>query len=270
MTVGPVGIGTLPVSVLNSDDYAYLGSQLQASLDTTGKMSLDLGVYDADAGMEVYLSAERVDATPGSGHGQVGLYGAASLIDLHARDTGETNLTIKGNSGQTGPEIIVKDSAGVAQIQIGTLVPSFGSAPQVAVTNDSLNFAVIGGGTSGGLTQYFCQAEAMDAGDGTFAYADVAARVNPGIADSGRASLAASTNNSEITASAGDSTDTFLKMASTVAGKSTFIDLKETVAAPAAPAADYGRIFMRDNGSGKTQFCVRFPSGAVQVLATEP
>jgi Pectate lyase superfamily protein len=39
---------------------------------------------------------------------------------------------------------------------------------------------------------------------------------------------------------------------------------------PAAPATSKARLFMRDNGAGKTQFCVRFPTGAVQVLATEP
>ena len=39
---------------------------------------------------------------------------------------------------------------------------------------------------------------------------------------------------------------------------------------PAAPAADRARLFVRDNGAGKTQLCVRFPTGAVQVLATEP
>jgi hypothetical protein len=49
----------------------------------------------------------------------------------------------------------------------------------------------------------------------------------------------------------------------------TFIELAE-MAAPAAPAANKGRLFMQDNGSGKTQIAVRFPSGAVQVIATEP
>ena len=39
---------------------------------------------------------------------------------------------------------------------------------------------------------------------------------------------------------------------------------------PAAPAANNGVVYMRDSGAGKTQFCVRFPTGAVQVLATEP
>lgn len=40
--------------------------------------------------------------------------------------------------------------------------------------------------------------------------------------------------------------------------------------APAAGAANTARLFARDNGSGKTQLCVRFNSGAIQVLATEP
>jgi hypothetical protein len=39
---------------------------------------------------------------------------------------------------------------------------------------------------------------------------------------------------------------------------------------PAAPAANRGRLYFRDNGGGKTQLAVRFPTGAVQVLATEP
>lgn len=38
----------------------------------------------------------------------------------------------------------------------------------------------------------------------------------------------------------------------------------------AAPATDAARLYVRDNGSGKTQVCVRFASGVVQVIATEP
>lgn len=39
---------------------------------------------------------------------------------------------------------------------------------------------------------------------------------------------------------------------------------------PAAPGANVGFVYMRDNGSGKTQLVARFPTGAVQVIATEP
>lgn len=39
---------------------------------------------------------------------------------------------------------------------------------------------------------------------------------------------------------------------------------------PSAPSGNNGILYVRDNGSSKSQLCVRFPSGAVQVLATEP
>jgi hypothetical protein len=48
-----------------------------------------------------------------------------------------------------------------------------------------------------------------------------------------------------------------------------YFDFAE-VTAPDAPAANVGRLFVRDNGSGKTQLCARFPTGAIQVVATEP
>lgn len=45
--------------------------------------------------------------------------------------------------------------------------------------------------------------------------------------------------------------------------------LDERASDPAAQG-DAGVVFCKDNGSGKTQLCVRFGTGAVQVLATEP
>ena len=36
-----------------------------------------------------------------------------------------------------------------------------------------------------------------------------------------------------------------------------------------APAANQARLYVRDNGAGKTQLVVRFATGGVQVLATE-
>lgn len=39
---------------------------------------------------------------------------------------------------------------------------------------------------------------------------------------------------------------------------------------PAAPAANSGRLYFKDNGAGKTQLVCRFASGAVQAIATEP
>lgn len=48
-----------------------------------------------------------------------------------------------------------------------------------------------------------------------------------------------------------------------------YIEFDEMVD-PAAPAADKGRLYMRDNGAGKTEIVAVFPSGAAQVIATEP
>lgn len=39
---------------------------------------------------------------------------------------------------------------------------------------------------------------------------------------------------------------------------------------PSAPPANHAVLYSKDNGSGKTQLVVRFPTGAVQVIATEP
>lgn len=39
---------------------------------------------------------------------------------------------------------------------------------------------------------------------------------------------------------------------------------------PSAPAGNRVAWYARDNGSGKTQLCARFSTGAVQVIATEP
>lgn len=39
---------------------------------------------------------------------------------------------------------------------------------------------------------------------------------------------------------------------------------------PSAPSTNIGVLYVRDNGGGKSQLVVRFPTGAVQVVATEP
>lgn len=49
----------------------------------------------------------------------------------------------------------------------------------------------------------------------------------------------------------------------------TYSDVPE-MTAPAAPAADIARIYVDDNGSGKTRLMVRFSSGAAQQIAIQP
>lgn len=39
---------------------------------------------------------------------------------------------------------------------------------------------------------------------------------------------------------------------------------------PVSPPANTGALYVRDNGSGKSQLVIKFPTGAVQVISTEP
>jgi hypothetical protein len=65
----------------------------------------------------------------------------------------------------------------------------------------------------------------------------------------------------------GDNTTTTAINQVEIAGR--HIEMVE-MTAPSAGAANSARLFARDNGSGKTQLCVQFATGAVQVIATEP
>jgi hypothetical protein len=49
-----------------------------------------------------------------------------------------------------------------------------------------------------------------------------------------------------------------------------FVELQELAASPSQPVANRARLFIRDNGSGKTQLCILWPGNAVTVLSTEP
>lgn len=46
--------------------------------------------------------------------------------------------------------------------------------------------------------------------------------------------------------------------------------LGEVSVVPGNPAANQGRMFLQDNGGGKTQLMIRFGTGAAQIIATEP
>lgn len=61
-------------------------------------------------------------------------------------------------------------------------------------------------------------------------------------------------------------------LALTSAGGTTYTDrlMGTEVSDPPAPAVNTGILYFRDNGAGKTQLVVRFPTGAIQVVATEP
>lgn len=55
-----------------------------------------------------------------------------------------------------------------------------------------------------------------------------------------------------------------------VQGVPSFVELRQLAEDPAAPADGKVRFYAVDAGGGKTEFRARFPTGAAQVLATEP
>lgn len=63
---------------------------------------------------------------------------------------------------------------------------------------------------------------------------------------------------------------TVLNSSGSIALSTSAYFLFNEIADPAAPATNIGALYMRDNGGGKTQLVARFPTGAVQVIATEP
>lgn len=55
----------------------------------------------------------------------------------------------------------------------------------------------------------------------------------------------------------------------TISFEDCYVDMTEQTA-PSAPAANTARLYVDDNGAGKTRLNVRFNTGAVQVIATQP
>lgn len=53
-------------------------------------------------------------------------------------------------------------------------------------------------------------------------------------------------------------------------GNDCALEFEERPSDIGAPGVNRGRLFARDNGSGKTQICARFNTGAVVVIATQP
>jgi hypothetical protein len=51
--------------------------------------------------------------------------------------------------------------------------------------------------------------------------------------------------------------------------RQSYIEISE-ITDPVNGPANTGRMFCRDNGAGKSQICVIFATGVVQVMATEP
>jgi hypothetical protein len=99
-------------------------------------------------------------------------------------------------------------------------------------------------------------------GDDPEGHVEIIAITHDGTVHSGVASIsiALETENGKIT----------IGGASRIVMGTTYFEMTEQAADPVAPGANRGRLYLKDNGAGKTQLCIRFNTGAVQVVATEP
>ncbi|MCD4785377.1 MAG: hypothetical protein K8T10_16280 [Candidatus Eremiobacteraeota bacterium] len=79
---------------------------------------------------------------------------------------------------------------------------------------------------------------------------------------SGTVSFSGETSFSNNTSFTGDVT------MSSALKTTSYVDIEE-IEIPSNPDADTARLFVKDNGSGKTQLCVIFPTGNTIVIATE-
>lgn len=191
------------------------------------------------------------------GNKAIGIGGAttkangASSINIGGGDLGTDGNNVRigegGNAGQSGVSIgHLAGNDGFGNINVGqstngqtaigytaTGQTSVGFLAQSSV-NDSTAVGQLAKATGNSAVAFGSQAEATH---------DGSAAIGQGVQTSAAAQVAVGAKHFEIV---------------------------ELAADPAAPSANRARFFARDNGSGKTQFCVRFPSGAVQVIATEP
>jgi len=162
-------------------------------------------------------------------------------LTLIAPSVTNTPLTVKGTSGQSAPLQEWYNGSGVktGDIQEHGQLALYAASSQINIQNT-------GGGQGGMIGR-----------------------------DTGSGGLAISANIGNLLFQAGGSANT-IKLISNNGIIEAYDNsggagiLLTEMTAPAAPAANKGVLFLQDNGSGKTQFCVRFPTGAVQVIATEP
>lgn len=169
---------------------------------------------------------------------------AQEIIWLNESDVADTGFARRG-AGIVGVTKGGADDDGLLQFQISGghkfRLGAFASGWGLTLTDDGAGIVTFGGSNHSILVKY-------DSADGLIGWsASVAAKGDVAI---GRAAASLLKVTDGTTGGAG-------------------IEFTE-MTAPSAGASNTARLFCRDNGSGKSQLCVIFATGAVQVIATEP
>lgn len=175
-----------------------------------------------------------------------------------ANGVNNSGIVIGAGGAQAGPEVTI--------FTPGTTTPA------VRAGNVASNAAVLAGDSATDFAEIVRSAtggaiDAQASGSGAYAYVYMTADRIPGTALSGNASFGIQGDNgSGINAGAAANGQSFLQLDGTAGS---YVQMQQG-APPTAPAVGRGIFGFRDNGAGKAQMYVRFNTGAIQILATEP
>lgn len=198
----------------------------------------------------------------------VGAEGAVAIGS--SADAGEAAAVAVGLTAVAGVQAVCVGSsstAGTQGVAVGYDATTAASqAVAIGHTSDADNHGVaIGYGTVSGQ---FGVAIGRNAAQGSTAFAITAVGNSSSVTGNygtsvGYAAVCSHANSVAL----GDQVTT--TAANQIKAGARHIELTE-MTEPDAPATNSGRLYLKDDGGGKTQLCVRFPTGAVQVIATEP
>jgi hypothetical protein len=239
------------LSFISSNGEYNLGMYAQISTEgSSGGGAITLGFYQGSnyspGGARLRLSSSGAitltgDVTIGSGGLNVGFVSGAGTGDVYAAG----GLLVGGAAANGGVRAIIKGGGNTSGTAALRLLNS-SNADMFTVYNNG--DATVAGSLA-------------TAGIGSFS----GAGLNTGVAlnmrcVSGLVGLRIATSGGTVFFDTWD--DRRIEL-------SGLLDLVEQ-STPAAPTVNTARLFARDNGAGKTQLCVIFNTGAVQVLATQP
>jgi hypothetical protein len=273
------------------DDNTAVGSNAMTT-NTTGQSNVAIGTYalqnntTADSNVAVGFGALRANTT-GTGLTAIGrdaLKSATTAVDSVAIGLNAlySNLTGTGNSA------LGRDALYNTTGDYNTAIGPYALRSTTASYNTALGYSagyqpngVVGNATGIGVHQTLIGFQSGQSTPGNIPYltcvGSKAIGALSGVAigytatasgDYATAVGSGATSSHTRSVALGYQTGTSADDQLSLGGR--HIEIYELTGDPSAPAANRARVYSRDNGSGKTQLCVRFNTGAVQVLATEP
>ena len=263
-------------------------SQKAAALvaPSTGTLTLTISGASWSATISAITVRAVTKATPGvvAGVGELRAYAtntAAGTNALYNNTTGSYNTAAGSAALQNNTTGNYNTAAGNAALYSNTTGSSNTAAGRDALRNNTTGsyntaagnaalYSPLGNSAYATTTASKQTAVGMESGQSSASQVDgitcVGYRATAGAANATALGYQARADHSGGVALGGNTTTTADNQVEIAGRHIEFVEMT----APAAGAADSARLFARDNGSGKTQLCVQFATGAVQVIATQP